>query len=768
MRIRISMALIALLAVGPGRAEGGDYHWPMAARPALTSTFGEYRQGRFYARSGRFHAGIDLKTWGREGYPVLAVDDGYVWRVRTSPWGYGKAVYIKLRDGRTAVYAHLSAFAPSLVPIVEAEQERRGRYSVNLFLKQDQILVRRGEKVGFSGSTGTGVPHLHFELRDKDQRPINALKHGFDVQDTTAPTIRSLALLPLDADARVAGGHAPYTFGVRWHLKKQRYGASRQVVVEGRFGVAVEVYDRADASVLTNRLAPYRLRLLVDGREVFQTAYTAFGYDEVHQVELDRNFALRRLGVGKFHNLFRAEGNRLALYGDYQPGDGVLYAGTRPAERGVALGMGPHRLRVVAEDAAGNRSEAEVAVLVDARPRILAFHAEAAGDSVRLRARYTDEEPVEVAFEESMDGGETWRISGAARAKTEGVFAFTHKRRVEAGALYRVRVRDPYGLEAFQTGAPVKAVVGAGMGSMLKCGLAFYPDFAVIRIDSDRLLAALPRVTVRWPGRQEAVLEVTQRALRAYEALVRFDPEAVGRLTVSAVDLRGEAGHQTLTLDQQKVGLSGGRVHSEDGAAEARFDSGEVYRTLFARVFAGAARGPEGLPTVGLAYRFTPVDVPFNGRADLVLRYPAGFDRPERLGVYEQADDSTWAFVGNRLDSERGTVAAEVAHFSTYGLLLDALPPEVTDLRPATGAKTEDRRPLLVATVRDVGSGIGREKDISVRLDGKEMIFEYDPEAKQVTARPKRPLRPGAHHLEVTVRDMCGNKTRETSRFTVW
>ncbi len=73
-----------------GIAVAGDYHWPMAAPPALNSSFGEYRPRRF-------HAGLDFKTWGKEGYPVLAVDDGYVWRVRTSPWGYGKVIYIRLQ-----------------------------------------------------------------------------------------------------------------------------------------------------------------------------------------------------------------------------------------------------------------------------------------------------------------------------------------------------------------------------------------------------------------------------------------------------------------------------------------------------------------------------------------------------------------------------------------------------------------------------------------------------------------------------------------------
>ena len=81
--------MMGFLMGGLSRAQ--DYHWPMEAERALTSTFGEYR-------GGRLHAAIDLKTWGKEGFPVLAVSEGYIYRVRTSPWGYGRAVYVKLDD----------------------------------------------------------------------------------------------------------------------------------------------------------------------------------------------------------------------------------------------------------------------------------------------------------------------------------------------------------------------------------------------------------------------------------------------------------------------------------------------------------------------------------------------------------------------------------------------------------------------------------------------------------------------------------------------
>ena len=177
--LRLSAIIYILLSLLI-TAHAENYHWPMDAPPALTSTFGEYR-------GGRLHAAIDLKTYGKEGYPVTAIADGYVWRVRTSPWGYGRVVYVQLDNGLFALWAHLSGFSKPIEKYVQQEQDRRGTYSVNLYFRPDQIPVKRGEIVGYSGSTGIGVPHLHFELRDAKHRPINPLLHGFDIKDTIPP-----------------------------------------------------------------------------------------------------------------------------------------------------------------------------------------------------------------------------------------------------------------------------------------------------------------------------------------------------------------------------------------------------------------------------------------------------------------------------------------------------------------------------------------------------------------------------------------------------
>ena len=758
--MRVILVLLFSWLMDSGIAVAGDYHWPMAAPPALNSSFGEYRPRRF-------HAGLDFKTWGKEGYPVQAVDDGYVWRVRTSPWGYGKVIYIRLQDGRTAVYAHLSAFASQVQTHVEAEQDRRGFYSVNLFFKPNQIQVRRGETLGYSGSTGSGVPHLHFEIRDEHQRPINGLLHGFNVKDTIAPTIQSLALIPMDADSRVSDGMDPVTVGVRWRAGQKRYVTRKAPMVSGRIGVGVKTYDQADATVLSNRFSPYRLRLFVNDRVVFETRYTVFAYSQVNQVELDRNFVLKKRGAGLYHNLYRSDGNQLPMYGKFKVEDGVLYAGIRPSGRGVALDPGRNRIRVEVEDVAGNRSRADLDVIVNSVPRVLEASTELNGRTVRARARVRDGNLKTVVVERSVDAGRSWgrvrRVDADTLGRIDVEFAHTPQ------AVYRVLARDRLAAEGFRVCAPVSATDRAAKDDLLKCTVRYYPDFSVLEIVSKRLLSAPPGVTLRWPSNRETTPEVIQRSLFRYESVVPFDPAVDGQVeaVLSAVDLNGSPGRRTVHIVQTPVRVSGGVVRSADGMAEARFDAGEVYRPFFGRIAATPGKGVIRLPLVGSRYRFGPEDVPFRRKAEILLRYPADFDRPERLGIYRLTGKGAWVFVGNRPDRGRHAVAARVSSFSTYALLLDETPPRVRIQRPVRGAKVADRRPMLVARIGDSGSGIRREEDILMRLDGKRLIAEYDPETGQVKARPRQPLPPGNHRLEVAVRDACGNRGRAVRSFLV-
>ena len=95
-----------------------DHLWPVRIDAAVSSNFCEYREGHL-------HAGLDIRTLGKEGVACLASADGYVSRIRASSRGYGKALYVQIDGGETLVYAHLSEFSPALEGALLNEQRRR-------------------------------------------------------------------------------------------------------------------------------------------------------------------------------------------------------------------------------------------------------------------------------------------------------------------------------------------------------------------------------------------------------------------------------------------------------------------------------------------------------------------------------------------------------------------------------------------------------------------------------------------------------------------
>jgi hypothetical protein len=83
---------------------------------------------------------------------VLAAADGVVTRVETDA-GYGRFVELKHAAGLSTRYAHLGRFLPQIAP---------------------GVALKAGMAVGQIGSTGSSTgAHLHFEIRDDQDRPLN-------------------------------------------------------------------------------------------------------------------------------------------------------------------------------------------------------------------------------------------------------------------------------------------------------------------------------------------------------------------------------------------------------------------------------------------------------------------------------------------------------------------------------------------------------------------------------------------------------------------
>ena len=157
----------------------------------VTATLGEFR-------TAHFHAGLDFSTHGETGHAVYAPLAGSIVRLRASGGGYGRSVFIRDARGHSILFGHLDAFDEPLASVLDSAQRADGQFEQDLLLPPGRIVVRAGQRIAWSGSSGAGPPHLHMELRRGDTS-LNPLRFGMALPDTIPPLLERLFLEPLDS-----------------------------------------------------------------------------------------------------------------------------------------------------------------------------------------------------------------------------------------------------------------------------------------------------------------------------------------------------------------------------------------------------------------------------------------------------------------------------------------------------------------------------------------------------------------------------------------
>ena len=318
-----------------------DYIWPTDASKYVTSSFCEYRDYHF-------HSGIDIKTWSMTGYKVFSIDNGSLWRLKVSPFGYGKVLYIRHNDGKFSVYGHLLRFSEKIQKLAKNEQKRQKRFEVEMFFKDDEVPIEKGELIAYTGRSGTVSPHLHFEIRDSYQNPLNPNIYGFKVSDKFSPIVNSVSITPLDYNSLVNNDYKPCIIPIR-KISNGKYTLSKKVDVWGNIGVGISTYDM-DGNV-GNKLDPYSIEFHIDNKEIFKVKYDKFSFDETRDIVVDKDFRLIKRDYGVYSKLYRDIGNYLSFYKDYNIYDGVVCA--LPVNKG-GLGEGEHPFDIFIGDPYGN------------------------------------------------------------------------------------------------------------------------------------------------------------------------------------------------------------------------------------------------------------------------------------------------------------------------------------------------------------------------------------------------------------------------------
>lgn len=275
MKIILSLFLILSLFTNAQNNYPQDYFSdPLEIPVILSGTFAELR-------SNHFHSGLDIKTQGRTGLKVKASANGFVSRIKVSHFGYGKALYITHPNGYTTVYAHLQKFAPEIEAYVKKHQYKEESYEVEIFPTAETLPVLKDSIVGYSGNSGgSGGPHLHFEIRDKEEHPLNPMLFGINVKDSTYPIVSSIYAYPLDKNSVVNKSNSKQKLRLI-PLKNGDYTVE-SIEAIGQIGFGIETVDRQDLAANSNGV--YNIQTFVNGNRNFEIDFKQFSFDETKHI----------------------------------------------------------------------------------------------------------------------------------------------------------------------------------------------------------------------------------------------------------------------------------------------------------------------------------------------------------------------------------------------------------------------------------------------------------------------------------------------------
>ena len=282
-----------------------SYQLPLSGTLQVSGTFGELRPDHF-------HSGLDLKTGGEEGKPVYAMNEGYVYRIKVSPYGLGNALFIHHPNGMYSVYGHLSKFNDEIQALVYQKQFVFKKFEQEIYLPANQIQVKKGDVIAYSGNTGNSFgPHVHFEIRDENNRAMDPLRFfPTSVADHIPPIILRIGIEPLGWGSLVNGKAEKHEIILEG--KGPEYWIPETIFVNGTFGIEYQGHDRADETL--NKLGINFSKLFLDDSLRFEFALEHFEFSDRKFINVHTDYSRHYETGYRFERCYIENGNELDAY----------------------------------------------------------------------------------------------------------------------------------------------------------------------------------------------------------------------------------------------------------------------------------------------------------------------------------------------------------------------------------------------------------------------------------------------------------------------
>ncbi len=710
------------------------YQWPLKIFNGLSATFQEYR-------GGHFHAGLDLKTYQKTGYPVHAISDGEIYKIRVVKRGSGRALFLKHKDQRVSTYFHLDRFEQKLENILRSVQKKKGKkYFGNYFLTT-KLFYKKGEIIGFSGQTGSGYPHLHVEVRDEKYRAVNSLPFfEYPGNDIKLPVIRAAIFKPFGRS--LIDGEIGSHFFKFISDGTGNYKLEQPLIITGAFDIILNTFDVNDSG---HRVSPYNIIASIDGTPYFEIQNDLFIGDDNNQIGF--MFDLFKTSSSfYFYNLFFQKGFDLEKRKTYL--NDVINN----------LQLGRHRLSIKVTDYFGNFSTGNIPFTKVKNPVISVGNIELEKGSIvisikefdctgsdKIEVRLLDEQ-FAVLFKGSMDSNEVILDRNLRlNVHNEDVKFVQFKIKKNESVYFEKKFSINSAEWSENKDVVFETIINR--------------DDIYIKIINKKITSENIALKVI-QGSDELEIDPNFSKDGIYFVFKPLNSETDLMLNFSLKN-NGKI-YSKMSKNIKIIPLEFGKTQN------FQWDEFEAY---FAKK---SVREPRNLlvkkvlleskfPILSTQFDLSPYHFPF---LDIVnYKIKKEVPKPFQVSIFKYNHKrKRWGAVYSIYNKAKNTFSRKLRSSGTFALMRDIFPPKIKFYKPKR--KKIKSVKFLTVILTDRGKGIN-DNTIEITLNGKQIEDEFDPDWSRVRIKDLSALRKGKNVITIKVRDYAKHETKKIYTFSL-